>query len=44
LVWQLIVDQLNEQGALQGFLEDADHLYADFRKQFGDAIASKHPN
>jgi hypothetical protein len=40
---QELLDQLREQGTLQSFLEDADHLYADFRKQF-DNGASKRPN
>jgi hypothetical protein len=41
---QELLDQLREQGSLQSFLEDADHLYADFRKQFATPAASKRPN
>lgn len=41
---QELLDQLREQGALQGFLEDADQLYADFREHFKDAPASNRPN
>lgn len=41
---QELPDQLREQGALQGFLEDADQLYADFRKHFKDAPALNRPN
>jgi hypothetical protein len=39
-----LLDQLREQGALQGFLEDADQLYAGFRKQFNDGPGSERPN
>ena len=41
---QELLDQLQEQGALQGFLEDADQLYADFREHFNDAPAPNRPN
>jgi hypothetical protein len=39
-----LLEQLRGQGALQGFLADADSLYADFRMQFGDASGPKRPN
>ena len=41
---QELLDQLQEQGALQGFLEDADQLYADFRKHSKDAPVPNCPN
>jgi hypothetical protein len=41
---QELLDQLSEQGALHGFLQDADHLYSDFRSHFGDAPAPPRPN
>ena len=41
---QGLLDQLGEQGALHGFLQGADHLYSDFRSQFGDAPAPPRPN
>jgi hypothetical protein len=41
---QDLLDQLREQGALEGFLEDADQLYADFRKHFKDSPAPNRPN
>jgi hypothetical protein len=39
-----LLGQLQEQGALRGFLEDADQLYADFRKHFKDSLAPNRPN
>jgi hypothetical protein len=36
-----LLDQLRQQGALRGFLEDADRLNEDFRKQFDYGTASK---
>jgi hypothetical protein len=41
---QDLLDQLREQGALQGLLEDADQLYADFREHFKDSLAPNRPN
>jgi hypothetical protein len=39
-----IIEDLRSQGALQGFLEDADQLYADFRRRIDDAEIPLRPN
>ena len=31
-----VIDDLRKQGALDTFLTDADELYAEFRKRFGN--------
>ena len=38
---QELLDQLKEQGTQLGCLDDADHLYVDFRTQFGNSTATK---
>jgi hypothetical protein len=37
-----LIEELRQQGALERFLEDADQLYADFRRRFDKA--SGRPN
>lgn len=39
-----LLDQLRDQGALKGFLEDADQLYADFRRRTDEDRAPARPN
>ena len=39
-----IIEDLRSQGALQEFLEEADQLYADFRRRIDDADIPLRPN
>ncbi len=39
-----LIEDLHKQGALRVFLDDADRLYADFRKRFQDAPVMPEPN
>ncbi len=39
-----LIEDLRKQGALQIFLDDADKLYAEFRKRFQNAPATPRPN
>jgi hypothetical protein len=39
-----LLEDLQKQGMLRGFLEDADKLYAEFRKRFDKVATAERPN
>ena len=39
-----LLENLKSQNMLQTFLDDVDHLYADFRRKFSNISSAKRPN